>query len=289
MSGGIIGIQWVPEEFIWTIDLFSSPALLEGSGAQPPPILPPGNGRCLPLITVGTPLPDWKIFPTSFPCLWMWAAAPVSRPPTGRSASILEALTGVVTMAGVIEIGSMGEVEESSIQRVFNINVLGMFRVNKTFLPMLLKGGGRIINISSKNGWESGGPFNGTYAMSKHSVEAHSDSLRREVMLLGIKVIKIQSGPFKTDFVTTSKGLFTEEIEASNWFRLQLRLIAGMMDAIYMKANPPEIVACVTWRAMTARNPRTVYSVWPDARIALLELHPPRRADGLLGMILKKL
>jgi NAD(P)-dependent dehydrogenase (short-subunit alcohol dehydrogenase family) len=199
------------------------------------------------------------------------------------------ALQGVINMAGVIEIGSMLEVEESSVQRVFNTNVMGMFRVNQAFLPLVLKGRGRIINISSENGWESGGPFNGAYAMSKHAVEAYSDSLRRELMLLGIKVIKIQPGPFKTGMIAASKQLFTAEIDASTWFKPQLAFIASRMDGIYMKANPPGIVARVTYRAMTAKNPPTAYSIRPDPQMALLELLPPRWADALLALMLKKL
>lgn len=199
-----------------------------------------------------------------------------------------DCLDGIVNMAGVMEVGSMVEVEESAVLRLLNINTLGMFRVNKTFLPMILKGSGRIINISSETGWESGGPFNGSYSMSKHAVEAYSDSLRRELMLLGIKVVKIQPGPFRTNMITTTKQLFIDATGKSSYFKAQLNFISGMLDAEWKKANPPEIMACVTYRAMTAQNPRINYSVRPDFQRAFLEKLPARWSDGLFKMILAK-
>jgi len=187
----------------------------------------------------------------------------------------------------VMEVGAMVEVEDSAVLNLLNINTMGMFRVNKIFLPMILKGKGRIINISSETGWESGGPFNGTYSMSKHAVEAYTDSLRRELMLLGIKVIKIQPGPFKTSMVTTTKQLFMDAVERSVYFKHQLSFITGMMDAEYKKANPPEIMARVVYRAMTTRNPRIAYSVRPDLQRALLEKLPAKWSDRLFKMILE--
>jgi NAD(P)-dependent dehydrogenase (short-subunit alcohol dehydrogenase family) len=186
-----------------------------------------------------------------------------------------------------MEIGAMVEVDESAVLRLLNINVMGMFRVNRTFLPMIMKGRGRIINVSSENGWESGGPFNGTYSMSKHAVEAYTDSLRRELMLLGIKVIKIQPGPFRTNMVTTTKRLFIEATEKSTHFQSQLRTITNMMDKEWEKANSPEIMARVTYRAMTTPRPRTAYSVRPDPQRSFLDLLPASLADRLIASILK--
>lgn len=73
---------------------------------------------------------------------------------------------------------------------------------------MLSSRKGRIVNISSETGWMSGGPFNGAYASSKHAIEAYSDSLRRELALLDMPVIKIQAGPFKTDMVKSIESNF---------------------------------------------------------------------------------
>jgi NAD(P)-dependent dehydrogenase (short-subunit alcohol dehydrogenase family) len=198
-----------------------------------------------------------------------------------------DGLDGVINMAGVMQVGSMVELDEESVLQLLNVNALGMFRVNKRFLPLVMKRQGRIVNISSENGWESGGPFNGAYSMSKHAVEAYSDSLRRELMLLGIRVIKVQPGPFKTGMITTTKQLFAEATERSVYFKPQLRYISGMLDREWEKANPPAILAGVVYRAMTAKHPRTAYSIRPDPQRAFLDLLPASLADRLLKGILK--
>ena len=199
-----------------------------------------------------------------------------------------DALDGVVNMAGVMNVGAMVEMDENAILQLLNVNVMGMVRVNRLFLPLVMKCQGRIINISSENGWESGGPFNGAYSMSKHAVEAYSDSLRRELLMLGIKVVKIQPGPFKTSMITTTKELFARTIETSVYFKPQLKIISGMMDKEWEKASSPEVLAHVVYTAMTARKPHTVYSVRPDPQRSFLDLLPASLADRLIVTILDK-
>ena len=41
-------------------------------------------------------------------------------------------------------------------------------------------------------------PFHGFYPLSKHALEVYNDSLRRELSSLGIKVVIIRPGAFKT-------------------------------------------------------------------------------------------
>ena len=62
---------------------------------------------------------------------------------------------------------------------------------------------GRIINITSVAG-RIGFPGSGYYAASKHAVEGWSDSLRKEVEPLGIKVTCVEPGPFRTDWAGRS-------------------------------------------------------------------------------------
>jgi len=56
---------------------------------------------------------------------------------------------------------------------------------------------GRIVNISSVAG-RIAPPFVGDYAMSKHALEAFSDSLRRELTIYGIDVVVIGPGAIAT-------------------------------------------------------------------------------------------
>jgi len=58
-------------------------------------------------------------------------------------------LDGVVNFAGVMGLGSLTDIPEERLARILDINVMGTFRVNKTFLPLLEVAKGRIVNISS--------------------------------------------------------------------------------------------------------------------------------------------
>jgi len=104
-------------------------------------------------------------------------------------------LDAVINFAGILRVGALVEIDEATLRQVLEINLLGTYRVNKTFFPLLRQG--RIVNISSETGWHTASPFNGPYAMSKYGIEAYSDALRRELSVYNIPVIKIQPGPFK--------------------------------------------------------------------------------------------
>ena len=60
---------------------------------------------------------------------------------------------------------------------VFEVNTFGMAEVTSTFLPLVKRARGRIVNVSSVYGRFA---FSGVpaYAMSKFAVEAYSDTLR---------------------------------------------------------------------------------------------------------------
>ena len=66
-----------------------------------------------------------------------------------------DTLSAIVNFAGVLAVGSMIEIEETALQRVLDVNLMGTFRVNKAFFPLLQQGSSRIVNISSETGWQS--------------------------------------------------------------------------------------------------------------------------------------
>ena len=62
---------------------------------------------------------------------------------------------------------------------------------------------GAAANISSIGGF-IGFPGSGYYAATKFAVEGLSESLSKEVGPLGIKVIVVEPGPFRTDWAGRS-------------------------------------------------------------------------------------
>ena len=200
--------------------------------------------------------------------------------------SQVDGLDAVVNFAGILAIGSMVELEESTLQRILDVNVMGTFRVNRIFFPLLNDRKGRIVNISSETGWQSGAPFNGAYAMSKHAIEAYSDSLRRELTLLNIPVIKIQPGPFKTEMVASIEANFNRAVEGSKHFKEVLTRMKGLAMRESDKGHDPAELAAVIHAALTVKKPKAAYSVKPDPMRSLLEYFPTPWADAILKKVL---
>jgi NAD(P)-dependent dehydrogenase (short-subunit alcohol dehydrogenase family) len=199
-----------------------------------------------------------------------------------------DGLDGIVNFAGILAIGSMAEMPVETFERVIDVNLLGTFRVNRELFPLLEARKGRIVNISSETGWETVPPFNGAYAISKHAIEAYSDALRRELMFLGIHVVKIQPGPFKTEMVSGIEAAFDRAAAHSTRFGEMLRGVKDLAVGEQQKAHDPAIIAEVVHEALTAARPKIAYSVKPDFARALLSYLPDGWVDGVLKRVLGK-
>jgi len=197
-------------------------------------------------------------------------------------------LDGVVNFAGVMGLGSLTDIPEERLARILDINVMGTFRVNKKFLPLLEAAKGRIVNISSETGWQSAAPFNGPYAMSKYAIEAYSTALRRELALLGIRVITVQPGPFRTDMVAGIERSFTQAENETQKFASVIRALKGLAAKQINSAHDPDILAQVIETALTAKRPKPVYSVKPDRLRSSLERLPLGVIDRVYATVLRR-
>lgn len=203
-------------------------------------------------------------------------------------ASQTDRLDGIVNFAGVMGVGSLTDIPEERLVRILDINVMGTYRVNKTFLPLVEAAKGRIVNLSSETGWQNAAPFNGPYAMSKHAIEAYSTALRRELALLDIKVVTIQPGAFRTNMVAGIEKAFTAAEAETPKFAQVLRKLKSLAGKEIESARDPDILAQVIETALTAKRPKPVYSVKPDRLRSAIEKLPLRAADGLYLAVLRR-
>ena len=197
-------------------------------------------------------------------------------------------LDGIVNFAGILAVVSMVDMPEEQLQRVLDVNLMGTYRTNKAFFPLVHAAKGRIVNISSETGWQSAAPFNGAYAMSKHAIEAYSDSLRRELALLGVKVIKVQPGAFKTSMLHSIEKKFNEAEQSSTYFPRVLRRLKALAAKTTDKGHDPDELAEVIYRALSSKAPKASYSVKPDPSRSVLEWLPRRVADAIWLAVLGK-
>lgn len=99
--------------------------------------------------------------------------------------------------------GYRAAVEEASVEEIdelFATNFFGPVDLIKQVLPqMRARRAGTIINVSSIGAPRSN-PASGYYTATKAALEGMSDALNREVAPLGIRVLVLEPGAFRTDF-----------------------------------------------------------------------------------------
>lgn len=110
----------------------------------------------------------------------------------------------VVNNAGVMYTGFTEAFTPEELTAQLDVNVVGIHRVNRAFLPAMRKAGkGLIINLSSVAG-RIGAPFFGVYHASKWGLEGYSMALRGELASSGVDLVVVEPGPFATELFARS-------------------------------------------------------------------------------------
>ncbi|CAM4024947.1 NADP-dependent 3-hydroxy acid dehydrogenase YdfG [Pedobacter westerhofensis] len=110
----------------------------------------------------------------------------------------------LVNNAGYGYFSSIEEGEQEKIRAQFETNFFGLVNMIQAVLPgMRDKKHGHIINFSSIGGLRAF-TSTGYYHATKFAVEGLSESLSQEVGPLGIKVLLVEPGPFRTDWAGRS-------------------------------------------------------------------------------------
>ncbi len=192
-----------------------------------------------------------------------------------------DGLDAVATFAGIGCIGPLMDVPMSSFQRVLDVNVLGTHRTVRASWRLVERARGRILLIGSEAGWQHALPLNGPYAMSKHAIEAYADTLRRELMFVGVDVVLLQPGPFRSA-MTLRIAPVIDAVPDDSPFKPLARAAMPRLVHENARASEPALLAEATYRAATAERPRPRYSVRPHRGRMLLNRLPVPLVDRLL-------
>lgn len=130
-------------------------------------------------------------------------------------------LTALINNAGIAIGGPLQHQPMWEVKQHYEVNVIGLIRVTQACLPLLGASKhanvppGRIINISSVGG-KIAAPFVAAYVGTKHAVEGISHSLRRELLLYGIKVVIVGPGSVSTPI--WDKGIQLEKYKLTDYW-----------------------------------------------------------------------
>lgn len=112
--------------------------------------------------------------------------------------SISGAIDVVVNNAGIMAIGVSEAMTAAQVQQMYDVNVLGAFRVNQAILPhMRQRGSGYLVYVSSSSSLIIF-PFMGMYGATKAAFSAMAETLHYELYTLGIDTTILQCGGYAT-------------------------------------------------------------------------------------------
>ena len=113
-------------------------------------------------------------------------------------------IDALVNNAGYGYLAAIEEGEDEAVRAMFETNVFGLIDMTKAVLPVMREQrSGLIINVSSIGGITSFAAT-GYYHGTKYAVEGISESLAIEAKPLGIDVLIVEPGPFRTNWAGAS-------------------------------------------------------------------------------------
>lgn len=116
----------------------------------------------------------------------------------------------LVNNAAYAILGTLEDIPEAQARAQMDTNFFGPLRLIQAVLPGMRARGqaGRsqtIVNMSSIAG-HTAVATSGLYAASKHAIEAISQSLSQEVADFGIRVLLVEPGAIRTQFLTSTNS-----------------------------------------------------------------------------------
>ena len=218
------------------------------------------------------------VFPVSMNLLDEDSVAAAFEQVTARTQS----LYAILHFAGVSGFQAVSEGDPlPEVRRQLDINLLGAVQVNTRFLPLVEAQKGRIIHCTSEVGWMTAQPFAGPYCLSKRALEAYNDSLRRELMFRGVRVVKIQPGAIRTGMTEDILSGFDRTLANTRHYNRLLTKMRPLMLKELSGTKTAQDLARLTLRVLDANHPRIKYRIATGKPLMLMELLP----EGLIDRI----
>ena len=117
-----------------------------------------------------------------------------------RVRATMPAVRTLVNNAGAVVRSETAKLTDADWARVMAVNANGTFYVTRAFLPDLVAGHGRIINIASRAGRE-GTPLLAAYCAAKHAVVGFTRALAEELRAGKVSVNAVCPGSVDTDML----------------------------------------------------------------------------------------
>lgn len=196
-------------------------------------------------------------------------------------------LDAIINIAGMFFMDNFLEITEERLKKIFDVNLLGTIRVNKTFFELLNKKG-KIIVTTSEVGALDPLPFNSIYGTTKVALDAYAHALRHEAGLLGIKVITVRPGAVNTPLAKGSITSMQQMADKSKYFGGQAERFEQIMRKFTGKMLKPEKLAKKMYKISHKKHTKIIYSVHTNLGLKLLNILPKRMQVSIIKKLINK-
>ena len=196
-------------------------------------------------------------------------------------------LDAIISMAGIYDLNSLIEMSEEDFVRIFNINLFGVFRLNKFFVP-LLKEKGKVVIVSSELAPLDPLPFTGIYGITKSAVEKYAFSLRMELQLLNKQVVVIRPGAVNTSLLDVSTQKIEKFSENTANFKYNAERFKRITNKVEARKIAPEKIANLTNKIVLKKKPKYIYKINRNPLLLLMHMLPKHMQNWLIKKILLK-
>lgn len=197
-----------------------------------------------------------------------------------------DGLFAIIHFAGVYMLDSLVEMESEAFEKIFKINLGGVYLVNKIFVP-LLKSGSRIVITTSELAPLDPLPFTGVYAVSKAALDKYAYSLCMELQLKGIKVSVLRAGAVTTDMLGVSTDALDRFCQTTTLYTCNAKRFKRIVDSVEARSIASSRIADKVVRILAKRNPRFAYSINRNPLLLMLNALPKRLQLWIIKQVLK--
>lgn len=197
-----------------------------------------------------------------------------------------DGLFAIIHFAGVYMLDSLIEMDSAAFERIFKINLGGVYLINKTFVP-LLDSGSRIVITTSELAPLDPLPFTGVYAVSKAALDKYAYSLSMELQLKGIAVSVLRAGAVATDMLGVSTAALDRFCQSTNLYTCNAKRFKGIVDRVEARSVSPSRIAEKVLRILAKRKPRFAYSINRNPLLLMLNVLPKRLQLWIIKQVLK--
>ena len=146
----------------------------------------------------------------------------------------------LINNAGIGLVGNIENTDEKDFDKIFEVNVKGLFNITKVIIPRMKQNGGSIINMASTAAIV-GLDDRFAYSASKGAVMSMTNSIAKDYLSYGIRCNSISPGRVHTPFVDSYLEKFYPNNKEEMFEKLSKTQPLGRM------AKPSEVASLVLY------------------------------------------